>query len=130
MIRGLVGAMALWLAVSSPCLSQTPGSQTANATPAPDECGAPPTMPSMARPQNPPVKPQLPPCINPQTRMSTCSAKVLERANASVRAYNQGLATFNAAAGQFVDAYNLWGRTTVQYANCEITALNNETSGQ
>jgi hypothetical protein len=129
MMRKLGGAVALWLAMSGPLFAQSQNGMT-GATPAPDECGAPPTMPSMTRPQNPPVKPQLPPCINPQTRISTCSAKVRERANASVRAYNQGLATFNVAAGQFVDAYNLWGRTTVQYANCEITALNNETPGQ
>ena len=71
-----------------------------------------------------PVKPVRPSCINEETRMSTCRPTVLKAYNASVDAYNVALAKFNTDGNAYIDALNHWGRSAVDYTNCEVQALN------
>jgi len=56
--------------------------------------------------------------------MSTCRPTVLKAYNASVDAYNVALAKFNTDGNAYIDALNHWGRSAVDYTNCEVQALN------
>lgn len=72
------------------------------------------------------AKPVMPSCINPATRLSTCSNKVLVAYNNAVDARNSDLEKAAVVTDGYQDALNTYVREASSYANCEVSRLNSE----
>ncbi len=98
---------------------------SAGAAGAAELCQAPGPPPDQSLRPIAPVKPATPACVNPVTRMATgCRQTVIKTYNADIEAFNLGMNKFNADGNAYIDALNHWARAGVEYANCEIQALN------
>jgi len=94
-------------------------------------CPAPLPQPSDAgRPSPVGDPPAMPPCINPQTHMSTCPKKQLDRFNAAIDAYNTQVTAWNQASGHYVNALNDWTNSVSIYSMCEVQRLNSQRPGR
>lgn len=93
---------------------------------------APPASPACVVPVPPtpyvvpvlPAKPVMPKCINPATRLSTCSHAVLIKYNSAIDARNDALQAEVASGNAYVSALNNYMMQVNTYNNCEIRRLN------
>lgn len=84
----------------------------------------PAVMPAPYAPAAMPAKPVMPSCINPDTHVSKCARKVLDKYNGDVDAYNIALQDLLDGENVYVAALNKYLGDANAYSNCEIRRMN------
>jgi hypothetical protein len=105
---------ALVLAFASPAFGQA-GSEA-------HTCVA-PTPPTQLQ-VTAPVRPTLPTCVDPKTKLSRCSAKVNDDYNQRINAFNVDMTRAAKTADGYIDQLQAYDRAARDYGNCEIDRIN------
>jgi hypothetical protein len=83
-----------------------------------------PAAPAQWQPNAIPEKPKLPSCVNPNTRISTCSKTVLDRYNAAVETRDAAIHKMVDDANLYIQTLNHYNLAVTDYNNCEVHRLN------
>lgn len=111
---------AAFIAAAMASLLAGPAFAQETATPA--DCTAPTPPPRVTI--DPPVKPQLPSCMNEKTNISRCGIAATDRFNAQIDAYNNALEKTGLAFSEYLAALHRYIEGATRYANCEVERNN------
>ena len=83
-----------------------------------------PVTPVQWSPAALPAKPALPSCVNPTTRVTTCSKTVLDRYNAAIENRNAAIQKRVDDVNAYIETLNHYNLAVTDYNNCEVHRLN------
>ncbi len=84
----------------------------------------PAALPTPYVPASIPAKPVMPSCIDPDTHISKCSKKVLDKYNSDVDTYNAALEVLLNQSNGYLQQLNKYMGDANVYSNCEVRRIN------